>query len=124
MAPEFRKDMREEAARRGMELDLERFAGIEPEEFRAEREAVWEEKLEELARRARVDLDRLPSRRSSPEKVLLAAALKRTTSVSNAWLAKRLGLGQPASASQFVRRWEQDPRRKRALEALLSRVKT
>jgi REP element-mobilizing transposase RayT len=121
---EFRKAMREEAARRGMELDLERFAGIEPEEFRAEREAVWEEKLGELARRARVDLDRLPPRRSSPEKVLLAAALKRTTSASNAWLAKRLGMGQPASASQFVRRWEQDPRRKRALEGLLSRVKT
>jgi hypothetical protein len=33
-------------------------------------------------------------------------------------------MGQPASASQFVRRWEQDPRRKRALEGLLSRVKT
>src|SRR5664280_3679970 len=86
---EFRKAMRQEAARRGMELDLERFAGIEPEEFRAEREAIWEEKLGELARRARVDLDRLPPRCSSPEKVLLAAALKRTASVSNAWLAKR-----------------------------------
>jgi hypothetical protein len=39
----------------------------------------------------------------------LAAALKQSTSVSNGWLAARLGMGQPASA---------------AIANLLSRVKT
>jgi hypothetical protein len=57
-------------------------------------------------------------------KVRLAAALKRTTSVSNGWLAERLQMGQPASVSQFVRRFVlagglEEP----AFSAALSRVK-
>ena len=43
-------------------------------------------------------------RNSSPQKVQLAALLKATTSVANAWLATRLNMGQTASVSQFVRR--------------------
>ena len=120
---QFRKEMREEAAQRGMELDLQRFSGIEPAEFRAEREAVWEEKLARLAALAGADLEHLAPGYSAPEKVLLEAALKRVSSVSNRWLTQRLRMGQPASVSQFVRRWEQQARRRRVIEALLSKVK-
>ena len=120
----FRREMRQEALQRGMEIDLERFGGLEPEDLEVEREALWEEKLAELARLARVDLKQLPLRKSAPDKVLLAAALKRRSSVSNAWLAQRLGMGQPASASQFVRRWELDAERWRMVDRLLSRIKT
>jgi len=121
---EFRKAMREEATRRGMELDLERFGGIEPEHLQAERAIAWEERLTQLAQLARVDLAALPGAKSAPGKVLLAAAMKRRTSASNDWLAQRLGMGEPASVSQFVRRWELKPERRREVEALLSRVKT
>jgi len=120
----FRQAMRQEALQRGMAIDLERFGGLEPEAVEAERQAVWEEQLAGLAQAARVDLQRLPARKSAPEKVLLAAALKRTSSVSNRWLADRLGMGQPASASQFVRRGELDPGRRQAIDRLVSIVKT
>jgi len=32
--------------------------------------------------------------------------MKARTSVSNAWLANRLAMGEPASVSQFVRRFK------------------
>ena len=116
---EFRNEMRREAARRGMELDFARLSDLEPEERQQEREAA----LVALAAGAGIDLSRLPSRKSAPPKVLLAAALKRTTAVSNGWLARRLAMGQPASASQFVRRLELDAEGRRGIEQLLSRVK-
>jgi hypothetical protein len=56
--------------------------------------------------------------------VLLAAALKQRTSVSNGWLSARLRMGKPASASQFVRRLLLKPKGRAAIERLLSRVKT
>jgi hypothetical protein len=37
--------------------------------------------------------------------VRLAALMKLTSSVSNGWLAERLGMGRPASVSQYVRRF-------------------
>ena len=49
-------------------------------------------------------------RKSAPEKVRLAALLKAGTAVSNGWLAERLRMGQPASVSQFVRRFRLAPR--------------
>jgi len=50
-------------------------------------------------------LDRLSEKKSDASKVLLASALKQTSSVRNAWLAERLGMGKPASASQFSQRF-------------------
>jgi hypothetical protein len=49
----------------------------------------------------------------------LAAAMKARCPVSNAWLADRLAMGQPASASQFARRWMLDSNRKRSDRALV-----
>jgi len=71
-------------------------------EARAE---LWEEKLRKAARALGVGLGRLPAQRSAAEKVRLAALMKATTSVSNRWLTERLGMGEPASVSQYVRRF-------------------
>ncbi len=122
---EFRKDMRSEAAERGAAIDRERYEGLEPEVAREERAIAWEERLREFARKAKISLAELPALKSAPEKVLLAAAMKKSTSVSNGWLADRLGMGQPASASQFARRFLLTEAGRKAVENLTkSRVKT
>jgi putative transposase len=99
----FREALRKDlAGRKGLERN--RFAGLEPEERQAEREAAWEEQLQAASKALHINLATLPVRKSAPEKVKLAALVKRTTSVTNGWLAQRLAMGAPASASQFVRR--------------------
>jgi len=118
----FKKDMQRQARERG--ADLERFAGMEPEQVREERALIWEERLQRLACLAKINLTSLPAAKSHPSKALLAAAMKGSSSVSNAWLAQRLAMGQPASASQFARRWMLSAAGKNQVEKLLSRVKT
>jgi hypothetical protein len=61
------------------------------------RASIWEETLQQGAAALDFDLANLGERKSSPAKVQLA--------VSNGWLAGRLKMGQPASVSQFVRRF-------------------
>jgi putative transposase len=122
--PEFRSQQRQEAARRGAELDQARYEGLDVSEMQREREAGWEEQLGRLARVGGIDLARLGAKKSDPSKVLLAAAMKQSTSVSNGWLATRLLMGEPASASQFVRRLMLTDDGRAAVEAMLSRVKT
>ncbi len=119
---EFKQQMKQEAAQRG--ADLERFAGLEPEEVKRERTELWEERLGALARAAQVDLAALPEKKSHPDKALLAAAMKLSTSVPNGWLGERLRMGPPASASQYARRWLLTDNGRRAVKKLLSRVKT
>jgi len=118
----FKVDMKAAARERAAEVD--RFAGLEPEVVREHRVAVWEEKLQALAHAAKIDLRRLSAVKSDASKTLLAAALKASTSASNAWLAERLGMGEPASASQFARRRMLEAEGRAEVEALLSRVKT
>jgi hypothetical protein len=48
----------------------------------------------------RASLLRLP--KGDPGKVMLAAVLRRATSVSNGWIASRLGMGHPGSVSRLV----------------------
>ena len=121
---EFKKEMRGKAAERGADLEGVRFGGLEPEELLAERTAAWEERLQALARAAKIDLEKLSEKKSHPDKSLLASALKQSCSASNGWLSARLDMGQPASASQFARRWLLSPSGHKATSALLSRVKT
>lgn len=118
----FKRDMMKAAAEAG--ADLERFPGLEPEAARQERAAGWEERLRALAQAARIDLGEMPAPKSHPSKCLLAAAMKASCSVSNAWLARRLKMGEPASASQFARRWMLGPARNAAVADALSRIKT
>jgi REP element-mobilizing transposase RayT len=118
----FKADMKKAAAESGANLD--RFAGLEPNAARQARADQWEEQLETLARMAKINLEHLPPQKSHADKALLAAAMKASGSVSNCWLAQRMKMGEPASASQFARRWMLDPQRKAAVQSLLSRVKT
>lgn len=119
-APAFRTGMREALHRRLGSWRERTLAGLDPDARRVEREHHWETTLRDLARRAGIELAALGARKSAPAKVLLAAALKTTTSAANGWIAHRLDMGQPASVSQFTRRWLADLDRRRALEALLA----
>jgi hypothetical protein len=88
--------------------NLERFAGLEPDKVRQERAEAWEERLQALARRARIDVMTLPAAKSHPTKARLAAAMKASCSVSNAWLAEvRRRMVTPRAA----RRWGRVTRR-------------
>lgn len=118
----FKKEMKALMPASGPTED--RFEGLAPEDALKERMEAWEDKLQALATASKIDLGKLPAPKSHPDKVRLAAALKTRSSVSNGWLAQRLKMGQPASASQFVRRHLLDPKNCRAVRTLLSKVKT
>jgi hypothetical protein len=100
---EFKRALRKDLASRGADLDRANVLGAGA--VSELREQVWEERLQRAAKALKIDLARLPTRKSVPGKVHLAALLKACTSVSNGWLAIRLAMGQPASVSQFVRRF-------------------
>ena len=120
---DFKKAMQATMKDQLLQWRERRFSGLEPDEARAEREASWEEALHAYAECTRTDLAALPIKKSAEAKVLLAAAMKAATSASNGWLAERLGMGKPASVSQFVRRLMADDDGRRACEGLLSKVK-
>ena len=75
--------MKQRMLRQGLSLELERLSGLEIDEVRNEREVAWEERLRRLVAKAKMDLERLPSKKSDTAKTLLAAAMKRTCSASN-----------------------------------------
>lgn len=120
---EFKKNMQECIKEQLAQWRERRFVGLEPDELKQERAALWSKSLEAYARALNIDLSRLGLPKSSPDKVRLAAAMKLASSVSNGWLAERLSMGKPASVSQFVRRWLADPKRRFEIEAALSKVK-
>jgi len=120
---EFRLRMKTKMTEREMDLEAEHLLGLESEEIRSERAQAWEARLQTLARIAKIRLDRLSDRKSDPAKTLLAAAMKQVSSVSNAWLAQKLAMGMPASASQFVRRRLLTQSGRAEVNMLLSKVK-
>jgi REP element-mobilizing transposase RayT len=100
---EFKQALQKDLAKVAGELAKVRLVGATASA--GWREELWEEKLQRGARALRLKLDRLGGRKSAPDKVRLAALMKAGTSVSNGWLTERLAMGQPASVSQFVRRF-------------------
>ena len=94
----------------------------------ANREAVlqargelWEDQLRALARAFRISLEKLPSQKSAVEKLTLAAALKRTTSVSKTWLAQRLQMGAASSLGPLLHRFRASgATERREFKAILS----
>ncbi|MBI5693763.1 MAG: transposase [Verrucomicrobia bacterium] len=106
-SPGFRDELKKGLQEQADTLARFELLGGDREALREARTAIWEEKLQAGAKVFGVSLDRLPERYSAPEKVALACLMKQGTSVSNGWLAERLGMGQPASVSQFVRRFRQ-----------------
>ena len=124
---EFKQSLIADLKQRGAQLEQATLPGETEEDWRELREAAWEARLRELAAAAKVDLARLGPRKSEPAKVLLAAALRAEAAVSNGWLCARLGMGTPASVSQFVRRWLADAANAESmarLRAAVSNVKT
>lgn len=101
----FRAELRAKLA--GAEKRGRRFAllGADREAVKLARAELWETQLRRLARAFRIKLARLPVRKSAPEKVTLAAAMKQTTSVSKAWLAQRLQLGTANSIGPLLHRF-------------------
>ena len=115
--------MREEARRAGRELGRQRYVGLSREDLQRERARVWEEALVAFAAKAQLDLRALPKRASDPLKLLVASALKQTTSVSNCWLAEWLKLGSVNSVGPWLQRWRQEPSYGKSLARLLSHVR-
>lgn len=102
---EFRKSLRQELREQGADLAAQRLAGVDQVAWRGERATEWEDKIQQAAKVLAIKLAKLPTKKSAPEKVRLAALLRMTTAVSNVWLAERLQMGPAASVSQYVRRF-------------------
>ncbi len=121
-SPEFKQALRKDLRQRGAELDRASLGGPEARsELRVEE---WEEGLGVAARALKIDLGKLGPRKSSPDKVMLAVLMRRVTTVTNGWLAERLQMGQPASVSQFTRRFElAGGSKRREFQAALARVR-
>lgn len=100
---DFKRVLQQDLVGQGAELEKLQLLGIGP--VSEVREEQWERKLQRAAKNLQIDLQQLPRNKSAPDKVRLAALMKAGTAVSNRWLAERLLMGQPASVSQFVRRF-------------------
>ena len=101
---EFKAGLKKElSAGAGDRANIELLGG-DREAHRQIRAEMWDDKLAAAAEVLGVRLARLPALRSAADKVRLAAVMKQGTSVSNAWLAERLKMGQAGSVSQYVRR--------------------
>lgn len=121
----FRGELLKEIRQQGVDLKSTVMLGEAAGGRAALREAVWEETLQAAATAAQMDLHNLGTRKSAPEKVLLAAVMKAATAVSNGWLNERLGMGTPASVSQFVRRFRlTGGEESEAYQRGMSRIKT
>jgi putative transposase len=120
---EFKASLRQQLAAGHDGRERFELLGADPDALREARAALWEEKLQSAAKALGIALDELPRARSAGPKVQLAAAMKLTTSVSNAWLTQRLHMGEPASVSQYVRRFRlAGGPATRAFRAALSKV--
>jgi REP element-mobilizing transposase RayT len=120
---DFKAELRKEMRENGAAAERFELLGVDSVAHRALKAELWEDKLQTAARLLRIDLGRLPDLKSADEKVQLAALMRRTSSVSNQWLAERLGMGEPASVSQYVRRFRLEGRaREPAFVRALSRV--
>ena len=121
---EFKAELKQALAEDGAVRERFALLGADAGAHRAVRAELWEEKLGVAARALGLPLDALPTPKSAPEKVRLAALMKTATSVSNAWLAERLKMGEPASVSQYVRRFRLGGGlEKRAFKQALSAIK-
>lgn len=108
---EFKAMLVAKLAPEGKEAEAFELLGGDAAARREVRQQRWWKLLHEEARRRKIDLTELPAAKSAREKVELAAMMKATTDVSNGWLAEQLAMGQPASVSQFVRRYRMKGRK-------------
>ena len=104
-SPAFRARLREELVAQSSVQARFELLGADREAHRTARAELWDERLHALASGFGIELTNLPAQKSAVEKLQLAAALKRITSVSNRWLADRLQMGAPTGVSSFLHRF-------------------
>lgn len=105
-SPAFRRSLNEELTRQSATQERFELLGADREAHAAARAELWEERLQTLAASFAIDLSGLPARKSAPEKLQLASALRQISSVSNRWLAQRLRMGAPTGVSSFLHRFQ------------------
>lgn len=99
--------------------------GADREAVRLARTELWEDRLRSLATAFDITLNKLPRKKSAAEKLLLASALKQTTSVSREWLAQRLQMGASDNLSSLLHRFRASGATERAeYKAILSGFRT
>ena len=103
----FRRAVKAKAVEKGYQQEVCVFPGLRREEVFCERAEIWQEQLTSLAAKAGVSLERLPSQKWAPEKLMLAAAMKTSSSATNAWLARKLRTGSPKGLSVGLARWRE-----------------
>lgn len=104
-SPKFQAALKKDLVEAGESPRKTALLAADREAHREARQEIWEVKLRIAAEAFALDLAALPEKKSDDVKVRTAAVMKLSTSVANGWLAERLGMGQPASVSQFVRRF-------------------
>jgi putative transposase len=99
--------------------------GADREALHQARAECWENQLRALAVAFKIRLDRMPRKKSAVEKLILASAMKRTTSVSKTWLAQRLQMGAPNSLGPLLHRFRNSGTMERAsFKSILHRFLT
>jgi putative transposase len=80
------------------------------EEMRQSQEALWQEHLDGLLRKARKTTDEAAKeRKSAPWKLAVAAVMKERTTATNRWLAEALTMGNLHEVSRRVAAWQRRP---------------
>ncbi len=105
-SPEFQEELRTRLAEQVAGPGPFSLLGADAFALQQARAQLWEKRLNGLAEAAGINLQWLPAAKSAPEKVLLAAVLKKVSSVSNRWLGERLAMGGASSVSSLVTRFE------------------
>lgn len=117
----FRAEIRARLSQRSDRATRFSLLGADREAVRLARIELWEDQLRALATAFGIALDNLPRKKSAAEKLILATALKQTTSVSRVWLAQRLQMGASDSISSLLHRFRATGATERAeFKAILS----
>jgi putative transposase len=101
----FRAELREKLREAGAQRSRFELIGADRNAIREARSEWWEDRLRVVAHSMAINLAALPGKKSAPEKLALAAAMKDTTSVSLGWLAQRLQMGATDSVASLLTRY-------------------
>lgn len=110
----FRAELREKLREAGEQRSRFLLVRSDRNAIRDARSEWWEDRLRVLAQSLAINLADLPRKKSAPEKLTLAAAMKETTSVSLGWLAQRLQMGATDSIASLLTRFRARGGRPRA----------
>lgn len=124
-SPAFKAGLKQELAIAGNNRERFELLGADREAHQEVQTTLWEEKLVRVAKALGLVLDQAVARHDSREIGALATLMKSTSSVSNGWLAERLGVTSAANVSQQVRRFRlRGDADKRPFRVAMSQVMT